>query len=161
MSIPLTSHVDPFVNQPKGSVLLDYAERHEIPFGEFVALKYQIPVDAGKTVLEVRTWVKTAFAGATKVDIGDGTDADGYLIQGQLDPAVAGSFHRSFRYASEDVGGVATPNAYAGGKYYSATGRIIVLLDITPTAGELIVEVVYAGYGNGFPRGVINNTELS
>lgn len=101
-----------------------------------------VPVPAGATVVAVRLEVGTAWVGGTDVQVGDGSDADGFVTaaQGATANLTAG--------ATIVGAGVYTKGATDTGaqefKLYSAADTIDVAFTGTFTAGTATLTVVYA-----------------
>lgn len=152
MTHVVTQHTPTRV-ESDGKGFTDFAKRYLIKYTDLDgSLNYAVPVDADMTVLGVRARIKTAFVGLTTstIQVGDANDADGYLVDANLDLETLGAFYSS-------QGGA---NAYGQGRHYAAVNRIIVDIGAasgTLTAGELVLEVLYAGYGNGPQKGEIAN----
>jgi len=73
--------------------------------------------------------VRTAFAGGTpSIDIGDGTDVDGYLDSTDITETTAGNFANSMTAASADA-------VLNEGEYLTAPRSITVTLSASLTAG--------------------------
>ncbi len=140
-----------------GRAFLDYAKRYEISHAQLDRGVYRIPVEIGKHVLGVRVRIASVMTGAEGLKVGDGTDDDGYIVTGQIDPTTLNAVIDSRHLASEDVGGIATLNHYAiGGKFYAATGFVLITLAGTITAGSLVVEVLFDGYETA-PKNMVAN----
>lgn len=140
-----------------GRAFLDYAKRYVISHNQLAANVYRIPVETGKHVLGIRMRIASAFTGATGVKVGDGTDDDGFIVTGQIDPTALNAVIDSRHLASEDTGGVATLNGYAkGGKYYTTTGCVLIAFAGTISAGSLVIEVLFDGYEDA-PKNMVAN----
>lgn len=101
-----------------------------------------VDLPAGSVVQDVVVKVGTAWVGGTKVEIGDGTDVDGWIsaTQGATASLTAGATIRAGgAYA---IGGT-DATAKALGKVYAAADTIDVLLTGTYTAGTADVFVRY------------------
>lgn len=97
-----------------------------------------VNVPAGTLVLDVLANVNVAFTESVTLDIGDGSDADGWLATAKIAPTSAvstGLFKRTSK---------ATAEAFAGGKYYAAADTIdITVGGADVDAGELDVYIVF------------------
>ena len=101
-----------------------------------------VDLPAGSVVQDVVVKVGTAWVGGTKVEIGDGTDVDGWIsaTQGATASLTAGATIRAGgAYA---IGGT-DATAKALGKVYAAADTIDVLLTGTYTAGTADIFVRY------------------
>lgn len=132
----------------------NYAERNEAGVLETdgvvkearLAITYQssganIALPAGSVVLDVVVKVGTAWAGGTDVQIGDGTDADGWIsaTQGAVANLTAGATVRAAgAYA---IGDAATNKGL--GKVYASADTLDVAFTGTFTAGTADVFVRY------------------
>jgi hypothetical protein len=95
-------------------------------------------VPAGTLVLDVLSNVNEAFTALVTIDIGDGTDPDGWLATAKVAPTSAVS-SGLFKRTTE-----ATAEAFAGGKYYAAADTIdAVVAGAAPDVGELDVYIVF------------------
>jgi hypothetical protein len=111
-----------------------------------LAITYQssgatVELPAGSVVLDVVMKVGTAWAGGTKVEIGDGSDADGWIsaTQGATANLTAGvSIVAAGAYA---IGDAATNRGL--GKVYAAADTLDVTITGTYTAGTADVFVRY------------------
>lgn len=103
--------------------LIDHADLN-------ASFQYDIPIEAGKIVLGVSGLVTETFTGGTPViDIGDGSDADGFIDSTQTDLAVtADAFACSIGFST---------NAYAKGRYYAAAGVVRLTCATGLTAGKI------------------------
>lgn len=97
--------------------------------------KIAFPIEKGWRILGVYHLTKVAFNAAADLDVGDSADADGYLTQAQLTPTTLNNFVLS-------TGGAA---AYAQGKYYAATDRVILAFTADPSAGEGELGILISG----------------
>jgi hypothetical protein len=111
-----------------------------------LAITYQssgatIDIPAGAVVLDVVMKVGTAWAGGTDVQLGDGTDADGWIsaTQGAVANLTAGATVRAAgAYA---IGDAATNRGL--GKVYAAADTLDVAFTGTFTAGTATIVVRY------------------
>jgi hypothetical protein len=82
--------------------------------------------------------VNVAWTASVTLDIGDGTDADGFLATAKIAPQSAvstGLFKRTSK---------ATAEAFAGGKYYSAADTLdLTVAGANPAVGTLDVYIEY------------------
>lgn len=100
-------------------------------------------VKAGMLVLNVLANVNTAFTTSVTLNIGDGTDTDGFLATAKIAPqsAVTSGILKTTS--------VATAEAFAGGRLYTADDTIdVVVAGATPVAGQMDVYVVYVDPSN-------------
>lgn len=112
-----------------------------------LAITYQssganVSLPAGSVVLDVVVKVGTAWVGGTKVEIGDGSDPDGWIsaTQGATANLTAGATLRAGgAYA---VGGTDT-TAKALGKVYASADTLDVVITGSYTAGTADVFVRY------------------
>lgn len=135
-----------------GKAFVDYTTRHTFAYTDLNALLQTfIPIEAGKTILEVRVHIAAAFTGATELFVGDGDTANGYFKIGDINPTSLNAYSISRAIAAND---------YYKGKYYATKGQLI--LDFTTgtaiSAGSVVVEILWAGWSGGFERGVMNNS---
>ncbi len=97
-------------------------------------------IQAGTLVLNLLCYTITGWTAAVTMNIGDGTDADGWLATAKVAPTVAQT-DGIVKSTS-----VATAEALAGGKYYAAADTIdVVIAGATPVVGKTFVWVEYAG----------------
>ena len=84
-----------------------------------------VKIPANTLVLGVALNVTTAEGGTLTIDVGDGTDPDGYLDGVNANTAAAYSLDAS----------AGTPTGYAGGKFYTAADTIdVVTVNAADTA---------------------------
>lgn len=95
-----------------------------------------VNVPANTLVLDVLAVVNTAFTATTTLDVGDGTDPNGWLASAKIDPqTVDGSVKRST---------AATAEALAVGKLYTAADTIDITVGVADVdAGELDVFILF------------------
>ena len=93
--------------------------------------KAVIDVPAKTLVVEVVCVVTEAFAGGTPLlDVGDGTDTDGWVDQGDITATTIGSYR----------GDETTTAAFSGsGKYYATADTIDVVVSASLTNGTAYV----------------------
>lgn len=111
-----------------------------------LAITYQssgatVDIPAGAVVLDVIMKVGTAWAGGTKVELGDGNDADGWIsaTQGAVANLTSGaSIVAGGAYA---IGDAATNRGL--GKVYAAADTLDVAITGTFTAGTATIVVRY------------------
>ena len=111
-----------------------------------LAITYQssgavIDIPAGSAVLDVVLKVGTAWAGGTKVELGDGSDADGWVsaTQGAVANLTAGAtIVAGGAYA---IGDAATNRGL--GKVYASADTLDVAITGTFTAGTATIVVRY------------------
>jgi hypothetical protein len=95
-------------------------------------------VPANTLVLEVLAVTPTAWTALVTLDVGDGTDADGWLATAKVAPTTAVS---SGILKSSDL---PTAEAFAGGKLYSAADTIdVVIGGATPVVGQTDIYIKY------------------
>src|SRR5579859_57009 len=129
-----------------GRVYQDYVRRFEIDVTALPAdFIYRIPVETGKTVLDVRTITTTALEAGSTVKVGDLDDDDGYMVATDV-VAVNTMKHSRGTFADDGVSGIATYLPYSDGKHYAATSQILLTFNKKPTDGVLVAEVVFDGY---------------
>lgn len=97
-----------------------------------------VNVAANTFVLDVFSNVDIAFTASVTLDIGDGTDADGWLATAKVAPQAAVTSGLVKRTSK------ATAEAFAGGKLYTTADTIDVTVGgADVAAGELEVIVMY------------------
>lgn len=103
-------------------------------FEDAVSQVIRFPIPAGVFVRGVLVKFDVAFD-AANADVGDSTDADGYLVDAAVTTGVVNSY------------GSAGALAAAGGKYYAAAGLLTITFADAITAGEgtLLVDVLEIG----------------
>ena len=116
-------------------------ERYEgfwevLPYGHDdadIALRFAASAAQPVLVKEVVHLVETPFGAAATLDVGDGTDADYWLAQGDIGENVAGNVTSSL------LATVARP-----GRLYTANGQVQVTVGGTHTAGagRLLVHLI-------------------
>lgn len=123
--------------QADGLVYLPFARKYPVVQSSLDAnKKLFLPVEKGQTVLGVSHRVITAFNGTTpSLTVGDAADADGYIPAANVSIGSVGNFYFS-------LGGA---GAYAQGKYYTASGYIVLDYNNDCTEGEAEVMVYFAG----------------
>jgi hypothetical protein len=123
--------------QADGLVYLPFARKFTVTQASLDAnKKLFLPVEKGQTVLGVSHHVTTAFNGTTpSLTVGDGSDADGYIPAANVSIGTVDNFYFS-------LGGA---GAYAPGKYYPASGTIVLDYNNDCTEGEAEVMVYFAG----------------
>jgi hypothetical protein len=101
-----------------------------------------ISLPAGSVVLDVLVKVGTAWVGGTKVEIGDGSDADGWVsaTQGATANLTAGA---TVRAGGAYAIGATDGTAKALGKVYAAADTLDVAITGAYTAGDADVFVRY------------------
>jgi hypothetical protein len=111
-----------FVSFPLICFKVDYA------FDDLNAsFEYVIPIEANHMVLGVAHEVTTVFSGGTPaLDIGDGTDADYWIVDTEMDMTSSGNFFTSF--------GSAQPGQ-AGAKF-NTSGKVVLTHVTGLTQGE-------------------------
>ncbi len=88
-----------------------------------------IPLPAKSLVMAVGLDVTTAEGGTLTIDVGDGSDTDGYLDGVNANTAASYQSGNNLTLTAGSPNAVAgTPYAYGLGKYYSAADTIDVLL---------------------------------
>lgn len=114
-----------------------------VPFTvtDAVSQVVRFPIAAGTFVRGALVKFGTAFD-AANVDVGDSTDADGFIVNGAC---TAGIVINS--YGTDDVYGTQGVLAEVGGKFYSAAGLLTLTFAdaITAGSGTLYVEVFELG----------------
>lgn len=102
--------------------LFDYTDLANDPFA------VSFPLEAGIRVLGVSMQIDAAFTGTAPVlQVGDGSDPNGYLDTTDVDATSANAFG-----SSEGI----DANAYSLGMYYPSSAAIIVDCNEAPTAGS-------------------------
>lgn len=95
-------------------------------------------VPANTLVLDVYAYTNTAWTATVTLDVGDGTDADGWLASAKVAPTTAGSGGLVKRTSK------ATAEAFAGGKLYTAADTIDVAIGVAvPAAGQTDLYIEY------------------
>lgn len=95
-------------------------------------------IPANSLVLEVMAYTPTAWTTSTTLNIGDGTDTDGWLATAKVAPTTAQT--NGIMKSSN----VATAEALAGGKLYLTADTIDVLVGgATPIVGKTEVLIKY------------------
>lgn len=90
-------------------------------------------VPAGTRVLEIKAEVTEVWDGDAAITIGDGTDADGYMTDAEINTAAVG-FRSSLKGAQP----------LAAGKLYTADDTIdLDVTSTTGTTGKVIVHILY------------------
>lgn len=98
----------------------------EYAFGDLSSEVLKIPVEAGQVVLAVAHEVTTPFAGGTPaLDIGDGSDADFWIIDTEMDMTSDGNFFNSWASAQPGMGGAT----------FTAAGNVVLTHAVSLTAG--------------------------
>lgn len=102
-------------------------------FGDQTASVVPIHIPPGSRVIDVRLEISTAWTSATAVIIGDGTDDNGWLLTGVVDPTSAGAF-----------GGSPTAALRATGKLYQTGDTLDISFAGIATAGtaKLFMQVI-------------------
>jgi len=95
-------------------------------------------VPAGTLVLNVAIYTPTAWTATCILDVGDGTDPDGFLATAKVAPTVAQT--NGVRKLST----LPTAEAYAGGKFYAVDDTIDVAVGTAiPVVGQSDIYVTY------------------
>jgi len=100
--------------------------------------------EANSLVMSVKAYVKSAVTGSTAETVGDGTDVDGYLVDGFA--AATGFFPKTYAAASaatEFFGAYAAQGDSMEAKFYNAGDSVDLVLTGTATAGELDFYIDY------------------
>lgn len=122
--------------QADGAVFLPYEKVFVAKVADMDASNnVSFPIDAEQFVLDIIARCVTSISGGTPaVLVGDGTDPDGYVVAGD---------------ALETAGAVVKVSkgsaAFAHGKYYSSSDRLIVNFNSGATAGEIELRVLFSG----------------
>jgi hypothetical protein len=114
-----------------------YVRKYVVDYDDLdaTAYTYNIQVPAGTLIRSVAAIVTAAFAGGTPtIDIGDGSDVDGFIDSTNSDLAetVLNDFAISTAIAA---------NTFAEGKYYAAAGVVQITGSAALSAGQLTVLV--------------------
>lgn len=97
-----------------------------------------IPLPAKSLVMAVGLDVTTAEGGTLTIDVGDGTDIDGYLDGVNANTVASYQSGNNLTVTAGTPNAVAgTPYAYALGKYYSAADTIDVVVNNAPDAAVM------------------------
>jgi hypothetical protein len=128
----------------------DYVQRTVLDIAaDFTSNVYRQAIPMGKTIVAVRLRVKTAATGGTAPTVAVADSAGvSFIGAADFDPSTAGLMKNSLM----------TAETGSGGKHYSTPSLLVVTLAGTaaPTAGELVLEVVYDGYA-AHENHLINN----
>lgn len=118
-------------------VSIGVASSNDVVFDAVESLPiFNVPADT--MVLEVLAYTPTAWTATDTLDIGDGTDPDGWLASAKIAPTVAQT--NEVRKRST----LPTAEAYAGGKLYTAADTIDAAVGVaTPVVGQTDIYIVY------------------
>lgn len=103
-------------------------------YADMSASKVSLHVPPNSMVLRVVHRVDEVMTGVTALEVGDGDDADGWIVSGLIDPATAGDFAADIDAAYPAL----------GGKIYTAGDTIDIAITGIATAGKgiLFAEVI-------------------
>ena len=117
--------------QADGAVFLPFMKIRRAAVGGAQAF----PIEAGQILLAVIARCVTTVDGETPaVLVGDAADPDGFIAAAD-----------GIETAGQMVNSLATTNAYASGKAYTASNRLIVDFNDDATKGEIELLVLYSG----------------
>jgi hypothetical protein len=117
--------------QADGAVFLPFMKIQHAAVGGTLAF----PIEAGQVLLAVIARCVTNVNGATPaVLVGDAADPDGFIAAAD-----------GIETAGQMVNSLAIANAYASGKAYTATNRLVVDFNDDATEGEIELLMLYSG----------------
>lgn len=155
--MPVQTQYRATIPELAGRALSDFAVRYVIDYDDLDAGDdYRIDVPAGVVVLGVRGHIAAVFDTVATMEVGiEGGDVDGFLDAAapDLNPTVLNAYANSMAISA---------NGYAKGYYTGTTPKVIIVaFNANPAAtGQLILEVVFAGWYLGFERGVLNSATM-
>ena len=120
-----------------GRAFLDFVVRKEFLFSDPASNVIRIPIEKGRTVLEVRTHTLAAFTGGSPtVSVGDSANATNYLATTDSTITTLNNMSRSSLCAQTNK----------SGKYYATTDYILLTFSASLTAGKIAISLVMSGY---------------